>query len=352
MTPHESSTMMDSELLFGIEHVLSDMDELDYALLEQSMAEATGQDAPGDRRISGRKRTFSSVGEAVCENAAAEAAARPCSPVQAGDAPDMGRVERKKSRERMRRVEVNDRFEELQKLLTAIEPALAPPGKAAAKPAAAVNRVELLTRAIRVMRRLWQDRQSGCATPPSTVTLTPAVPPPALCAAAPAAAAVAPVAPAPPLLAPALGAAAGGMAGGGGGAAAAAVHAAAAGAAAGAADAAAAAHGGGAAAEAVPAAAGGGQQAPAGAPAPRGAAAAVCGGSAQRGGLLGGPHARRLRLSHAANGRNGVLPLSLFGRCCGGGQEAAACASGAPCEDARGVAAPLLCCGGAALRQQ
>ncbi|CAM9493503.1 unnamed protein product [Chrysoparadoxa australica] len=78
------------------------------------------------------------------------------------------RMERKKSREKKRRLEVNERFTKLMELLLAVEQGIGREGaKGDAEASEAANRVEILDRAISALRRLWavnssNERACGC----------------------------------------------------------------------------------------------------------------------------------------------------------------------------------------------
>ncbi|CAM9123262.1 unnamed protein product [Phaeothamnion confervicola] len=102
-----------------------------------------------------------------------EAAAVPCPaaavPVVNGGCKDVAaaavagnavedRSHRKKKREKERRQEVNDRFDELAALVASVETSLRlAPAAGGLAGATSSNRVDLLSRAIAAMRRLWND---------------------------------------------------------------------------------------------------------------------------------------------------------------------------------------------------
>mmetsp|Transcript_9617 Transcript_9617/g.14464 ORF Transcript_9617/g.14464 Transcript_9617/m.14464 type:complete len:271 (+) Transcript_9617:145-957(+) len=110
-------------------------------------------------------------GESDLESKEIEASAREerIPPFDYGFLPECGglfesdercRIERKKCREKKRRTEVNECFEELKNLMVHIEPSICASHTRQLKPIASANRTEILNRTIRVIRRLWSERQS------------------------------------------------------------------------------------------------------------------------------------------------------------------------------------------------
>lgn len=165
-----SGTEVDDLLLHALEPSLCDMDDLEFATLAQHMLD-TGegddaflnicsgsmtQQAP---QMIGRRRShsFAMLDESSAQAVSHTEPERPKkgrkSACTAEDGDD--RVERKKVREKKRRLEVNEKFDELIELIGTVESGL---GMNTGGNASGGSRAEVLARAVRVMRRLWSER--------------------------------------------------------------------------------------------------------------------------------------------------------------------------------------------------